>query len=367
MRPLLCIAALCLAFGLALAVVPTHARGAGATVDGISDQSLPDWDGGFSGSSFAQLFRAQWVDAGRIRYARYVVQWNAMAPGHGGERAQLEAWLGDVAGLGLTPDLALTSYDGVYPASSGEYALRLSQLLGRARRLAHPIPYVEAWNEPDNQGREPAAVAAGLADAAHALCAAGGYGCTVIAGDFEDGPGLVAYERAYQRNLDFAPAIWGVHPYLSVQDMSEAPYLRFLGNLPRQGAGAEVWITEVAARRCTDYGGLSRGYGEAGQARRAAWLVDTLLPNRSPANTFYYEFLLAGRRQPGCSVGEPEDDALYEPPAPPSLLDRPRAAAGIVWAGGAAIDDAGEAHGGGGGPAAGEDGPALDPQAPPLG
>ncbi|HVR05899.1 MAG TPA: hypothetical protein VMS02_07635 [Solirubrobacteraceae bacterium] len=340
------------------------ARAAPASIDGISDQSLPDWDGGFAGSYFAGLFRSQWIDTGHIRYARYVVQWNAMAPGHAGERAELEAWLGDVAGLGLTADVALTSYDGVHPASPGEYALRLAQLLAWARELGHTIPYLEAWNEPDNQGREPPAAAAGFANAAHTLCA--DFACAVIAGDFEDGPGLAAYERAYTRNLSFAPAIWGVHPYRSVQDMSEAPYLRFLRNLPREGAGAQVWITEIAARRCTDYGGVARSYGEAGQARRAAWLADTLLRNRSPANTFYYEFLLAGRRQPGCSAGEPEDDALYEPAAPPSLLDRPRAAARLIWVAGdvrQTAEPAGEDERSGA-----ESGvSALDPQAPAMG
>lgn len=305
------------------------------SVDGISDQSLPAWDGGFAGSDLAALLRDGQLGDGRIHYARYVVQWNVMSPGHAGERATFGAWLGDVAGLGLTPDVALTSFDGVRPSSPEEYAVALAAILGRARVAGHPLRYVEAWNEPNNQGAESASAAAALADAAHAVCAgAGGYGCAVVAGDFEDRPGLVGYERAYEGALDFAPAIWGVHPYFSVQEMSEAPYLRFLRNLPREGAGAQVWITEIAARRCTDYGGRLRDYGEVGQARDAAWLLDTLLPNRRPANTFYYELLLADRRQPGCSPREPEDDALYEPAPPPSLLDRPRAAAGIVWGAG---------------------------------
>lgn len=333
--------ALGLAFALAFVLVPTlplaadaaAAHAAASAIDGISDQSLPAWDGGFAGSDLAALLRAGRVGGGGIRYARYVVQWNVMAPAHAGERATFEAWLGDVASLGLTPDVALSSFDGVRPASPDEYAAALAAILGGARAAGHPLGYVEAWNEPNNQGAEGAAAAARLANAAEALCGEG-FGCAVVAGDFEDGRALVPYELAYERNLDFAPAIWGVHPYFSVEEMSEAPYLRFLRNLPRGGVGAQVWITEIAARRCTDYGGVARSYGEVGQARRAAWLVDTLLRNQSPANAFYYELLLAARRQPGCSAHEPEDDALYEPAAPPSLLDRPRAAAGIVWGGG---------------------------------
>jgi hypothetical protein len=327
---------LVLLLALVVPVAPAHANT--STIDGISDQSLPAWDGAFADSYFAELFRAEWDSASRIRYARYVVQWNVMATGHGVERAAFASWLRDVASLGLIPDVALTSYDGIRPVSPTEYAARLAELLERAAAIGEPLPYVEAWNEPNNQGDESAPAAARLANAAQTLCATR-YGCAVIAGDFEDRPGLVVYERRYERNLDFAPAIWGVHPYWSVQAMSEAPYLSVLRNLPDEGAGAQVWITEIAARKCTDYGGALVEYGEAGQALRAHWLVDTLLRNHPPAHAFYYEFLLGDRRQPSCA-SEPEDGALYVPAGPgeaPSgylgVLDRPRLAARYIWAG----------------------------------
>jgi hypothetical protein len=318
---------LLLAAAFALAPSPAHA--ATTTIDGISDQSLPAWDGGFADSYFAGLFRADWVGEGSIRYARYVVQWNVMSPARAPERATFEAWLDDVASLGLTADVALTSFDGVRPSSPDEYAAALAAILGRARVDGHPLPYVEAWNEPNNQGAESAPVAARLTDAAHALCAAG-YGCAVIAGDFEDSPNLARYERAYERALDFPPGIWGVHPYRSVEELNAAPYLGFLRGLPRGGAGAQVWITEIAARRCTDYGGVLREYGEAGQARRARWLVQDLLRRYPPARAFYYELLLDDDRRPSCA-DEAEDGALYEPGAPPSVQDAPRVAACFIW------------------------------------
>jgi hypothetical protein len=327
-----------MALCLGLALLAASAQAATLSIDGISDQSLSSWDGGFADSYFAELFRAEWDSTSRIRYARYVVQWNVMGAGHAAERATFESWLRDATSLGLIPDVALTSYDGVRPASATEYAARLAELLERGEAMGHPLPYVEAWNEPNNQGRESASGAAGLANAAQALCTAR-YGCTVIAGDFEDSPGLAAYERRYERSLDFVPAIWGVHPYWSVETMSEAPYVSFLRELPGEGAGAQVWITEVAARKCTDYGGELAEHGEAGQALRARWLVDTLLRNHPPAHAFYYAFLLGDRRQPSCAR-EPEDGALYAPAGPgeapdgyPGLLDRPRLAARFIWGG----------------------------------
>ena len=72
----------------------------------------------------------------------------------------------------------------------------------------------------------------------------------MIAGDFEDAAGLAGYERDYEAALTFSPAIWGVHPYVSVARRSEEPLLAFERGLPRDGAGAQVWFTEVGAFYC---------------------------------------------------------------------------------------------------------------------
>jgi hypothetical protein len=322
------------------------ARAATPYVDGISDQSLPAWDGDFAGSYFGRLFSQVWVRGGHIRLARYVVQWDVMREPSGGADAQgdyrerLEAWLEDVASLGLTPDLALTSYDGIYPQSAAEYSLSLKPLLERARAMGRPISYVEAWNEPNNQGALPAARAAQLTNAADSLCEQE-YNCRVVAGDLEDSPEVAGYEREYEQGLDFSPAIWGVHPYYSVQEKSEAPLENFEVNLPRGGAGAQIWFTEIAARACTDYGGRLVENGAGGQAERAAWLLDALMHNSKPAHVFYYAFLLADGRRPSCA-SEGEDDALYLPGTGAGVPgaggtagapDAPRPAAGYIWDG----------------------------------
>jgi hypothetical protein len=80
-------------------------------VDGISDQTLPVWDGSSSGGYFASLFRSAWVGSppSHIRLARYVVQWNVMSGDYGRYRLEFERWLTDERNLELVPDLALTS------------------------------------------------------------------------------------------------------------------------------------------------------------------------------------------------------------------------------------------------------------------
>ncbi len=306
-------------------------------MDGISDQSLPVWDGDFSGSYFADLFHTAWVGSppSHITLARYVVQWNVMAEGEEGKLEYLrrfEAWLRDVAGVGLIPDVALTSYTGKYPSSQTEYQVQLEKLLDRAQSMGHPIRYLEAWNEPNNQGNEPALDAAHFMNSASAACGER-YGCTTIAGDFEDNPNLPTYEEEYVRNLNQLPKIWGVHPYYSVEEMSEAPFLGFREHLPNGGAGEQIWFTEISARKCSDFGGHLLENGDQGQAQRAAWLVNTLIPEAEPEHVFYYEFLLGERRQPSC-VSEPMDGALYLPSVDGSAVDLARPAASYIWDGG---------------------------------
>lgn len=334
------IAATCVALCLNLAFVGVPAQAGTAYVDGISDQSLPSWDGDFHGSYFADIFHQAWVGSppSHVTLARYVVQWDAVAESEKGKPEYLrrfESWLEDVAGIGLTPDLALTSYTGAYPSSPDEYQAQLEEILGRALRMGHPIRYLEAWNEPNNQGAESAANAAHFTNAADAICGQG-YGCTTIAGNFEDSPGVAVYENKYIKNLNPIPTIWGVHPYYSVEEENETPFLDFREHLPHGGAGERIWFTEVAARKCSDFGGREVENGEEGQAQRANWLVNTLMRDVEPEHVFYYEFLLGERRQPSCQ-SEGSDSALYLPGGDSHALDYPRPAASYIWGGANAL------------------------------
>ena len=318
------------ALSLACAGVPARAV---TYVDGISDQSLPAWDGGFHDSYFAGLFHEAWVGypGSHIAFARYVVQWNLMSGKYSRYLTEFEAWLTDVGSFGLKPMIALTSYDGSLPGLPREYRTRLQEILSRASALGHPIGWLEAWNEPNGQGNVSAVRAAGLANAASEVCERE-YGCTVIAGDFEDSPDVARYEDEYIENLDPVPVNWGVHPYYSVEEESEAPFENVREHLPDKGEGERIWFTEVAARKCSDFDGRLVKNGESGQARRASWLVNTLIKNAKPEHVFYYEFLLKERKRPECQT-EGSDSALYEPSADPAEPDRPRLAASYIWGG----------------------------------
>jgi hypothetical protein len=317
----------CLAASATLALTCSGASAGTRYIDGISDQSLPEWDGSFASSPFASFFRGRWARAasGQIVLARYVVQWDAMVEGSTGAHAggdyreRFEAWLEDVRNLGLTPVVALTSYDHVYPGSPAEYRARLEAILSGASAIGYPIGYVEPWNEPNGQGREDALSAAAFANAASDVCA---QRCSVVAGDFEDRPSAIAYARDYQRALSFSAGIWGIHPYVSVKSHSEENLLRLISALPASGAGRQLWFTEIGALYC-DHGHLR---GEARQASDASYLVNTLLrdPALAPAHAFYYGFLFGDRRSPPCAAAGGEDSELYQ------SSDQPRAAARVL-------------------------------------
>jgi hypothetical protein len=320
----------------ALLIFAPAARAADARVDGISDQSLPAWDGAFASSSLAALLARRLAGSppAQIRFARYVVQWDAIAEPsggpnpHGDYRERFEAWLVDVHALGLTPVVALTSYTTAPPPAAGAYTPMLQALLDRALALGEPLAYVEPWNEPNGQGRAAAATAAGLANAANALCSALG-SCEVIAGDFQDTAGAPAYERSYEAALTFAPGAWGVHPYVAVATHDARTLSGIEAALPRRGsgtgaaAGAPLWLTEVGGYYCR------RGHvlGAARQAADVAYLLDALARATpiAPAHVFYYGVLYADGREAPCTGVGGEDTELYGPG------DQPRPAALLVF------------------------------------
>ncbi|HEY2282779.1 MAG TPA: hypothetical protein VGH60_04430 [Solirubrobacteraceae bacterium] len=295
-------------------------------VDGISDQSLPSWNGAFPSSRFASFFADTWT-AGlspHISLARYVAQWNVMSGAYPAYLAQLEAWYRDVLSLGLTPDVSLAAYDGVLPGSYLEYRAALRALLDRFPATA----YVEAWDEPNDTPGLPADTAALYTNAAQSLCR--DRGCTVIAGNFLDSVSVTAYEREYARAL--LPASftnWGIHPYLAVKARNASTVLDFRSNLPGAGAGERIWFTEVGAYRC-EGGARPERLGERTQALDASWLVNRLMPLIQPTHVFYYEFLFKDGRPPPCDRSN-SDTALFVPAGDRNAVDVARVAASYIY------------------------------------
>jgi len=302
------------------AAIPADAR-----IDGISDQNLPYWNGRFATSPFVAFLRGTWIGEppARIAYARYVVQWNVMA-GRAVEPDRryyeaFSAWYGQVRALGLIPVLALRTYTGPPPRSVGAYGAALAQLLS-----AFPVPYVEAWNEPNLTGGLSVAGAAHLMDEAYEYCR--GHRCVAIAGDFADTPGSAAYAAQYKRDLSPTeypqagdPPEWAVHPYEAVNDGgTEAEAIK-----AELAADDQLWVTEVGAYYCRS---PDRQYGEGAQAASALRLLDNVIPALNPVHVFYYEFMYKDSEETPCA--SESDTALYV-----GASDRARAAASVIFGG----------------------------------
>lgn len=303
-------------------------------VDGVSDQSLPYWDGGFSGSYFGSFFQHTWVGvpASHVKFARYIVSWNLFSTTFPErfyyERTEFEQWLTDVESIGLTPDIALTTYHGEYPVGPSEYKEQLEKILEHAKSLTYTIPYVEAWNEPNAQGNVSATRAAEYANEANTSCKAF-WGCTVVLGNMFDSGRLVEYEQNYEANLDFNSGIWGVHPYEAVENETTSNVQAFKEHLP---AGAKLWFTEVAVHQCVYKGKEKNERTPQWQAERAKWLTDTLIPTLEPENVFYYEYLFKNNEAAPCSEGQ-ANDSLYSHGSDPNAPDEPKPAAAYIYNG----------------------------------
>jgi hypothetical protein len=344
--------ALVLALGLACAGA-VSASASAPYVDGIADQNIGHWNGNFADAQgvfdepFYDYFQQAWVGTppSHIRYARFVTAPDVIAQGGACEQ-NLFNWYAYVTNtLHLTPVIAVWDVaeggcadDGV--PSSANYSSDIQQLLTALGGVGTPLPYLEAWNEPNDSGVSSTA-AAGFWSDANSACAA--FGCTALAGDLVDTAdqsqkfnaagcaknltfnNLKSYEAGYVKGLKGAtPAVWALHPYLAVNCLESTSVSTFTANLPASATPPQVWFTEVGGWECAL--GQSPPRGTAVQEADASYLVNTLmLPPAAnpPANVFWYELAAPGYTQ---NCGKYADSALYEAnTAPGLLLARPAA------------------------------------------
>ncbi|MGH2849227.1 MAG: hypothetical protein ACRDLP_01265 [Solirubrobacteraceae bacterium] len=330
---------------LALATAPA-AFGAG-TIDGISDQNVPYWNGlfwhgGAPVSPFGQFLAARaagTAPGAQLHYARYVVAYDVMCDPSGPAFATFQAWLADVQQLGLQPVVGFWygDFDGNRCPTLPKIPTTVAQYNGAtavAGFLAQfpSVRIVEPWNEPnDGSGPDvPAARAAAFWLAAHADCQPAG--CpTVLGGDFSDAQtNLGSYEQKYVAALGGVdPIDWAIHPYHSTNYQTTAPLTTFDSELPSPTAD-RVWYTEVGAFYCTPKDNLKTGFTDTTlqqmQDARARYLVGTLMaPPFAPVHVFYYEFMYKNNIPGPCAT---DDSALFAPTSTaPPLSFGPRLAA----------------------------------------
>ena len=281
---------------------------AGPVVDGISDQNLASW----LWTSFAARVFPTGPEGGtspRIRFARYVVPWQAGASPENSYRSEFYAWREAALAAHLATDVAIGTYTGAVPGAR-QYRVVLSSLLA-----GHGVSYLEAWNEPNHvpRLRSQAGLAPEYMREAAAYCS--GAGCTPVAGDFLDEPGSASYALGYRTRLaalGVGSSIWGIHPYEDVNGVnagSPDPEAEADAIASQLVPGQQLWITEAGAYYC--FGRRFRWSAQVAESlQRAAAerLVSSVAPRLGAAHVFYYG-LFAGR---GRSLCPTEDTELYD-------------------------------------------------------
>ena len=189
-RTRLCLTVLAAAF-LLLPAASAHA-GRGVIL-GIGDQRA---------ATFADpLFG--WLG---MRTARLVVPWNAASSEH------VRAWLAHARATGVEPVIAFGRHWG---RRGGRQLPDLVSYRDAFLRFVYEHPDVRhyiPWNEP-NHPKQPTWKRPDMAARFYNVMRAECPGCTIVAGDVLDTPGMTRYVEAYKRHLRSRARVWGMHNY----------------------------------------------------------------------------------------------------------------------------------------------------------
>jgi hypothetical protein len=212
------------------------------------------------GDQQAALFRDPRFRALGIKDARLVVAYDTTRVGY--ERAIVDNWLREARRAGVRPFITF--------GHSREHPRRLPSVAEfrasfRAFRARYPQVRVYApWNE-INHASQPTSSAPARAAEYYNVVKADCGGCTVLAGDVLDQPGMTRYLAAYRRHIHGSPRIWGLHNYADANRFRKSGLRAMLRSVP-----GEVWLTET--------GGIVRfGRSFPTSVRRAARAVDYAL------------------------------------------------------------------------------------------
>jgi hypothetical protein len=212
------------------------------------------------GEQQAIMFGERRFRALGIEHARLVVSYDAARVRF--EREIVDNWLHEARRADAEPFITF-GHSRVHPRrlpSATEFRDDF-----RAFRKRWPQVRVFApWNE-INHASQPTSRSPARAAEYFNVVARECDGCTVLAGDVLDQPGMTRYVAEYRRHLDSSPRIWGLHNYADANRFRESG-LRALLRTVR----GDIWLTET--------GGLVEfGRSFPRSERRAARAVDFAL------------------------------------------------------------------------------------------
>jgi hypothetical protein len=204
------------------ASVPAKPSAPGGLTVGIGEQGAAMFaDPRFKALGIDQARLVTAYDATRVRF----------------ERELDDAWLGAARAAGVEPFVTF-GHSRVTPTRLPSVAEFRAAF--RAFRKRYPDVRVYApWNE-INHASQPTSRAPRRAAEFYNVVKAECPGCTVLAGDVLDQPGMGRYLAEYRRHLDGAPRIWGLHNYADSNRFRDSGLRELLATVP-----GDVWLTET--------------------------------------------------------------------------------------------------------------------------
>jgi hypothetical protein len=195
-----------------------------------------------------------------IEHVRLVVSYDAVDVDF--ERDLTDTWLKKAQQAGVEPFITF-GHSRVHPEklpSAAEFRRAF-----RAFRERYPnVRVYAAWNE-INHASQPTHDRPERAADYYNVVKSACDGCTVLAGDVLDQPGVTRYVKRYRRHLDGTPSIWGLHNYADANRFRDSGLRELLRTVK-----GDVWLTET--------GGIVRfGRGFPQDEQRAARAVKFVL------------------------------------------------------------------------------------------
>ncbi len=262
-----------------LAVATAPAAGA-AELMGIADQSATM----FSNPHFRSL---------DVPISRLVVSYDAVLRGTF-EVADVDAWLIAAQAAGIEPlvafDHARGCYDGKGVVRSKRCRLptaaRFQAAFDAFRARYRFVTVYSPWNEVNHRGqptrRRPDRAAA-FYNVVRRTCP----GCTVVAVDVLDIPGMTRYVRAFRRHADGSPRIWGLHNYRDTNDGHSRSTRRLL-----RAVAGEIWLTETGG--IVKFG--NRRFSPSRAKRATKYMFRLAHANRRITRLYIYNWTGADRK-----------------------------------------------------------------------
>lgn len=187
------------------------------------------------GDQQAALFTDKRFTQLGIEHARLVVSYDAVAVAF--ERELTDAWLKQAQQAGVEPFVTF-GHSRVHPSKLPSVA-EFRRAFEAFRKRYPAVRVYAPWNE-INHASQPTHDQPKRAAQYYNVVKAACDGCTVLAGDVLDQPGMTRYVKRYRRHLKGAPSTWGLHNYADANRFRDSGLRDLLSTVK-----GDIWLTET--------------------------------------------------------------------------------------------------------------------------